>query len=85
MSEPFLILSLFVPRLTILTYYCLGIIPHNAVPFLGDILLSVFLPRVLILIYIAGNIGYDNVWFWLHLSFAILAYGIANSGESKEQ
>lgn len=74
MDNIFLILSLFLPRITILIYYFSNSIPLNSVPFLGDILLSIFLPRVLILIYIADNFGIESPWFWIHLVAALFVY-----------
>jgi hypothetical protein len=48
--------------------------PANTVPQIVDILLGIFLPRVLILIYIYENMGYNNIWFIVHLVVMILAY-----------
>ncbi len=74
MDNTFLILSLFIPRITLVIYYYFHSIPANNVPFIGDVLLSVFLPRVLILIYIADNLGTTSYWFWIHLVIAIFVY-----------
>ena len=77
----FLILSLFVPRLTLFIGWVTGTLPYNTVPFLADFVMAIFLPRVLICIYIAGVMGFC-LWFWIHLAVAIvvcLAYVIKES------
>jgi len=74
MENTFLILSLFLPRITLIIYYLMHLIPVNNVPFIGDVLLSVFLPRILILIYIADTLGTSSAWFWIHLIVAVLVY-----------
>lgn len=51
-----------------------GLFPGNTVPQWGDLLLGIFAPRVLILIYIYQNMGYNNIWFAVHLVVMILAY-----------
>jgi hypothetical protein len=48
--------------------------PANSVPQWADLLLGIFVPRVLILIYIYQNMGYDNIWFVVHLVVMVLAY-----------
>lgn len=48
--------------------------PANSVPQIADILLGIFVPRVLILIYIYQNMGYNNIWFVIHLIVMVLAY-----------
>jgi hypothetical protein len=84
MDNTFLILSLFLPRITLIIYYWMHSIPYNNVPFVGDILLSVFLPRVLILIYIADNLGTSNYWFWIHLVVALLVYIFSGNKANKK-
>ncbi|MBX7042237.1 MAG: hypothetical protein K1X85_04985 [Ignavibacteria bacterium] len=74
MENAFLVLSLFLPRLTLIVFYLFFQIPLNTVPLIGDILLTVFLPRVLVLIYIVQNLGTDSPWFWIHLVVALLVY-----------
>ena len=74
----FLVLGLFLPRVTLLAAYFTDRVPLNNVPFLLDILGTIFLPRVLICIYIAFNMGY-NEWFWLHLAVALVVYGLGSS------
>jgi hypothetical protein len=70
----FLVLSLFLPRVTLIIFWLINQIPLNTVPFVGDVLLAIFLPRVLILIYIAQNLGIESPWFWIHLVVAIFVY-----------
>jgi len=48
--------------------------PANDVPQWADLLLGIVLPRVLILIYIYENMGYNNIWFAVHLVVMVLAY-----------
>ena len=66
-----LVLTLFIPRISLLIAYFGHQIPANNIPFIGDLLLYVFLPRVLMVIYIYDNMGYQNVWFWIHIVAAI--------------
>lgn len=68
----FLVLSLVLPRITLLIAWFSESIPANNIPFFGDFLMAVFIPRVLILIYIATNMGF-NPWFWIHLVFMVLS------------
>lgn len=69
----FLVLSLFVPRITLLIAYLTHGIPPNNIPFIGDLLLAAFLPRALVVIYIYENLG-AGPWFWVHLVVAIAVY-----------
>lgn len=72
----FLLFSLFFPRLVMLVYLVMfpQLFPSNAVPQWADVLLGVLFPRILILIYIYQNLGYNNIWFAVHLIVAVLAY-----------
>lgn len=74
----FLVLGLFLPRVTLVATFLTHTVPPNNVPFILDVLGAVFLPRVLICIYIAFNMGY-NEWFWLHLVVALVVYGVGSS------
>jgi len=74
MENIFLVLSLFIPRITLIIFFFTHSIPYNNVPLIGDFLLTVFLPRVLILIYIVENFGVDSPWFWIHLVMAVFVY-----------
>ena len=78
----FLLFSLFFPRLVLLVFIVLypNLYPANTVPNWADIALGFFFPRLLILIYIYQNMGYDNVWFVVHVIAALLAY----TGGSRE-
>jgi len=78
----FLVLGLFLPRVTLIVAYLTHSMPPNNVPFLLDVLGAVFLPRVLICIYIAFTVGY-NEWFWLHLIVALVVYGFSSSKGKK--
>ena len=78
----FLVLGLFLPRVTLTAAYLTHSMPPNNVPFILDVLGLVFLPRVLICIYIAFNMGY-NEWFWLHLVVALVVYGFSSSKGKK--
>jgi len=84
MENTFLILSLFLPRITLIIYYWIHAIPVNNIPFIGDVLLAVFLPRVLILIYIADNLGTQSVWFWIHLVIAVIVYFFSGKKATKK-
>jgi hypothetical protein len=74
----FLVLGLFLPRVTLVAAYLTHTVPPNNVPFILDVVGTLFLPRVLICIYIAFNMGY-NEWFWLHLIVALVVYGVSSS------
>jgi hypothetical protein len=81
-STWFLVLGLFLPRVTLVAAYLTHTVPPNNVPFILDVLGAIFLPRVLICIYIAFNMGY-NEWFWLHLIVALIVYGVGSSKGKK--
>ncbi len=72
----FLTISLFFPRIVLLALILMypQLYPNNSVPQWADLILGIFVPRILILIYIYQNMGYDNIWFVIHLIAAILAY-----------
>src|SRR5512142_2803119 len=74
----FLVLGLFLPRVTLVAAYLTQTVPPNNVQFILDVLGTLFLPRVLICIYIAFNMGY-NEWFWVHLVVALVVYGVGSS------
>ena len=78
----FLVLGLFLPRLTLIGAFLAEAVPPNNVPFLFDALGTLILPRVLICIYIAQNMGY-NEWFWLHLVVALIVFGASSSKGQK--
>jgi hypothetical protein len=85
MESIFLVLSLFIPRITLILFYFAHSIPCNSVPFTGDFLLTIFFPRVLILIYIVENYGTQNPWFWIHLVAAIYIYLTTSNKISKRK
>jgi hypothetical protein len=85
MENIFLVLSLFIPRITLIIFYFMHSIPFNNVPLIGDALLAIFLPRVLILIYIVENFGVDSPWFWIHLVMAVLVYLFGGKKISKRR
>ena len=74
----FLVLGLFLPRVTLVLAYFTQTMPPNNVPFIFDILGAIFLPRVLICIFIAINMGYND-WFWLHLIVALIVYAFGST------
>ncbi len=81
-STWFLVLGLFLPRVTLLAAYFTHTVPPNNVPFVFDAIGTVFLPRVLICMFIANNMGY-NEWFWLHLIVALIVYGASSAKGQK--
>ncbi|HEX6123966.1 MAG TPA: hypothetical protein VFZ23_01210 [Pyrinomonadaceae bacterium] len=78
----FLLFSLFFPRLVLLVFvfFYPDLYPANTLPNWADIVLGFLFPRLLILIYIYQNMGYENIWFIVHVIAALLAY----SGGSRE-
>lgn len=80
MTENFLLLTLFFPRIGLLVWYLNGWIPFNITPFWLDVMLSIFLPRILILVWIGTTMGFGG-WFIAHLVFAIIAYS-SSAGSS---
>ena len=78
----FLVLGLFLPRVTLVAAYLTHAVPPNNVPFLLDVLGTMLLPRVLICIYIAFNMGYSE-WFWTHLIVALVVYGVGSNKGKK--
>ena len=78
----FLVLGLFLPRVTLIAAFFNNGVPPNHVPTILDVFGTIFLPRVLICIYIAQNMGY-NEWFWLHLVVALIVYGASSSKGQK--
>lgn len=69
----FLVLSLFLPRISLLVaYFNPGTFPHVC-PLFVAILMSALIPRVLVLIAIGTLMGI-GVWFWIHLGFLVLVW-----------
>jgi hypothetical protein len=69
-----LVLTLFIPRISLLIAYFSHQVPVNNIPFIGDLLLYIFLPRLLMVIYIYDNMGWENPWFWIHIVVAIIVW-----------
>jgi hypothetical protein len=69
-----LVLTLFIPRISLLIAYLWHQIPANTIPFIGDIIMYVLIPRVLMLIYIADNLGTSSPWFWIHLVVTLIVW-----------
>ncbi len=57
MSSGFIVCSLFVPRLTLLTCWLILGLPSNSTPLVVDALMVFFLPRVLIAWWAAALVG----------------------------
>lgn len=69
----FLVVSLIFPRLAILGAYFWGGMPaHVGIPFWLCFLMSIFCARILVTIFVGMNLGYNNIWFILHLTFCVL-------------
>jgi hypothetical protein len=69
----FLLFGLFFPRLTLFISWCMGVIPHNTVPFLGEVIGSIFMPRILFMMYIVSIQGF-SIWFFVYFAVAIVSY-----------
>jgi hypothetical protein len=69
----FLLLSLFLPRITLFFWWVTGNLPYNTTPFIADIACAILVPRVLILVYIYGCMGM-NAWFWIHLVVLLIVW-----------
>lgn len=72
----FLVLGLFVPRITLLIAWLTHGVPANTIPFLGDAVMAFFIPRILIMIYVHMNMGMC-AWFWVYLVVTLLSWGIS--------
>jgi len=69
-----LVLSLFVPRITLAIAFLDHQVPHGNLPDLAALLMWAFVPRVLMLLYIYVNMGFGP-WFVAHLIALILVWG----------
>lgn len=69
----FLLLSLFIPRITLFFWWVTGNLPYNTTPLVADIFASVLIPRILILVYIYGCMGMC-AWFWIHLVMMLIVW-----------
>lgn len=70
----FLLLSLFIPRITLFLWWMNGNIPYNTTPLMADFFGALLIPRILILVYIYGIQGFST-WFIVHL----VALGIVST------
>lgn len=84
MDIVFLIVALFLPRITLLTAYMSGAMPLNLVPFWGEVILAPLLPRFLTILYIYENLGV-GVWFWIHIVAWVVASGVNFRGEKESK
>lgn len=71
----FLILSLVLPRISLIAVYITGGFPHLMTLWLS-VPLAFILPRILILIAIATVMGI-GVWFWIHLGVMLFIWFIS--------
>ena len=78
----FLVLSLFLPRLSLIAAFCTaGAFPHLFS--LGfSIPMALFIPRILIIIAIATVMGVCP-WFWIHLVVAMVVWMAMIASSSK--
>jgi len=73
----FLILGVFLPRITILIAYCSSSIPLNSFPFIAEIIMAPFIPNILIAAYCYQH---DQlIWMSIHI-----VVGILNLSSSKD-
>ncbi len=70
----FLVISLFLPRLTIAFAWFTHQLPSAHLPDLAAILMWAIIPRVLMLIYIYINLGI-GLWFVIHLVALLIVWG----------
>jgi len=69
----FLVLSLFLPRLSLIAAFCTaGAFPH-LFSLWFSIPMALIIPRILILIAIATLMGLCP-WFWIHLVVAMIVW-----------
>jgi len=67
----FLLLGLFLPRLTLFIAWLETGIPINPLPDLVNFVLWLVFPRFLIAFYIYTDIGVNNIWFWAYIATGI--------------
>jgi len=67
----FLLLGLFLPRLTLFIAWLETGIPANTLPDLVNFALWLFFPRFLIAFYIYTDMGTNNIWFWAYIATGI--------------
>ena len=71
MSNLFLLLCLFFPRLTLLSTHLFGTMPANDTPYAIDVLMAIFFPRVLVA-YWGQELGIHIGWIFMLVVFAVL-------------
>ncbi len=69
-----LVLSLFLPRLTLALAWLVHQLPLAHLPDLAALLMWAIVPRVLMLVYIYFNLGI-GLWFILHLVALLIVWG----------
>jgi len=67
----FLLLGLFLPRLTLFIAWLETGIPANTLPDLVNFVLWLIFPRFLIAFYIYTDMGAGNIWFWAYIATGI--------------
>jgi len=75
----FLLVSLVLPRFTLLFWWLFGNLPYNETPFAVDFFTAIFLPRILIMVYIYDLMGFSP-WFWIHMVGLAISVRIGLSG-----
>jgi len=69
-----LVLSLFIPRITLAVAWFMHQLPFSHLPDLAALLMWAIIPRVLMLVYIYVNLGI-GLWFVIHLIALLLVWG----------
>ena len=67
----FLLLGLFLPRLSLFLAWLLNGYPDTTLPDVVSFVGWLFVPRFLIAFYIYGDMGPNNIWFWAYLALGI--------------
>ncbi len=70
----FLLLGLFLPRLTLFIAWLETGIPINPLPDLVNLIGWLFFPRFLIAFYIYTDQGANNIWFWAYIVLGIAGF-----------
>jgi hypothetical protein len=71
LSLLFLVVGLFLPRLTLAVAWIMAAYPANTLPDVLNFVLWLFFPRFLIAFYIYSDIGSANIWFWAYVAAGI--------------
>jgi asparagine N-glycosylation enzyme membrane subunit Stt3 len=75
----FLVLSLFLPRISLLVLYLQGHTGHTFVVSLVPALIALLVPRILILFWIYSVQGF-SIWFLVHAVALLIAWGSFSGG-----